>query len=1238
MNDDDHGTVLPATDYRYAQNIHIMQSADGGMAAIKNVPGTTEVEFSLAGTSGLQVVGSVEDEENNRVFYFVKATTGNDEILCYNRTSNTIQRVLGDGILTSVDGQAATLGLSADYLITGVAFVYPWLFWTDDNEQPRRVNVERGMRTYLTTYVSPDGTAPTPYSVPINYKDISIIREPPRYPIETRKLLSTDEADIADQTTNQIALYSFQFSYRFLYRDGSLSVLAPYSKLVPFNIDTAPDAFDTVEVKIPKRQNIPNEVDEIQILVRDPQTNNWGIIKRYRRQEDVALYNAHNSVSGDALAINFFNTYASTLIQEAEGIKPFDSVPLKSKAMEVAQNRLFLANNLEGYDPIDSLILSAERAISNEALPAASAEYIYVFPNTNTFDPAHFAVIVVLIQTGDPTIDGYYEYQEVDTYSDFSNGNLPDTIYLNPYNKIGDLGDFDPFNTGLIDYYSDVWGVSPPNGPGPGINAFVDDTYTGTQPTVFGLGNFGGIEDGDLILKSGSRYQIGLVFYDYAGRNNGVYTNDDCIIEVPERPYTDTEFTTGITWLIDGVVNNNNIPLWATHYSIVRTKNLTTNFFAQGIVNAQAYVEIDVDGNYNYVSTYPTNSEVFAIAWDIHLFYASGLGYTYAEGDVLKFWEEDDSEPKQYAIIGQDGRYIWTRPEDIGSLVANKIGRAEIYTPIRTTDQPLFYEVGETYPIDNAGTISKSFSVYSGVLRGDVYFMLRPTPNPAIVHKTESMSPNADVWQVWNTDAGRPNVVLLDSKQERRKTAIRWSNQYVAGAKINGLCSFDEVDELVLEEAVGPIQKLVLAGKLQAEGTVMLSIGTNSTYSMYLGERQIIDNSDQSLLATSGQVIGTTRDLRGGYGTNHPESVVENDGRVYWYDEQRGAVVRYAVNGLVPISDYKFRSFFNRLSGQTRGKDVIGGFDRLRSEYLLSVQQINADNDVEYLMDYDGEVLATGSTASNTVVTSMGVDVLKGVEYDIEINFTSAGTFKLYLITDTLISLLETEVVEESVTETVTFTPPTNGVIGYTFEEIGFPARGGEFTLIGPRISPHQAWRGQDLTIAFRDIDGMEGWSSFYSFQPEWFARSGNLLLSFVNGKLYRHDNEDAYNTFYGIEYTSGIAWVVSQPAALIKWAAAIGIQSNYTPTWVHIRTENPYIQSSDLEDEDFRFREGLYYGEIRRDRLSPNESGSFFDKSLKGDKMRSSLLEVYAEFSTFADELYVYLVKTMWQQSKGHF
>jgi hypothetical protein len=272
----------------------------------------------------------------------------------------------------------------------------------------------------------------------------------------------------------------------------------------------------------------------------------------------------------------------------------------------------------------------------------------------------------------------------------------------------------------------------------------------------------------------------------------------------------------------------------------------------------------------------------------------------------------------------------------------------------------LFYEVGKLYPIFSAGTINKTFSVYSGALRGDVYFKSQ-TAGGVTGLKVEAMSPNKNVWKVWNTDAGRPNIVLYNSKQERRSTAIRWSNQYVAGAKINGLCSFDEVDEVVLDESCGPIQKLVLVGKAQSEGSVMLSIGTNNTFSMYLGETQIVDNSEQTLLATSGKIIGTIRDLRGGYGTNHPESVAENDGRAYWYDEQRGTLIRYAANGLTTISDYTFRAFFNRLSNYTRSYPVIGGFDRLRSEYLFTVKNLNFDTDVEFLEDYDGGRIASGN-------------------------------------------------------------------------------------------------------------------------------------------------------------------------------------------------------------------------------------------------------------------------------------
>lgn len=1231
MNDDDHGTVVPATDYRYAKNIHIMHSADGGVASIKNVPGTTEVPFSLHGTVGVKVVGSIEDEENNRVFYFVKATTGHDEILCYNKTTNEVKNVFRDSILTDVDGQGTSLGLSDSYLITGVAFVYPWLFWTDDNGAPRRIDVERGLRTFDVTYLSPDATAPEPYAIPINYKDISIIREPPRFPLLVNKDSSVDNANIPDQDTNQIAQLAFQFAYRFLYKDGSYSVLSQHSKVIRPNKDTDEESLDTVIVSIPKEQSIYNEVSEVQVLVRKPETNNWGIVKIWTKDNDSTLISDHNSPTGDALYFYFFNNYQSNFIQEAEGLKLFDAVPIKSKALGLAQNRLFLANNLEGYDPIPSLIFSASKVYGS----VSNTEWIYVYPDTEACNPSFEAVWVVKVLSGASA--GYYFYEYTPYPWNPILDPLPATVTISPSNKIGDLGDFDPFNQGLIAYYANEWGC-----PTPGINQSV--SALGVGPVVQGLGDIENIEDGDLVFKSGSRYQIGIVFYDWAGRNSGVYTNDSCLVEIDEREFGTTNFVQGISWLIDGVVNNNNIPDWATHYSIVRTKSLTTSFFAQQLSYPFYYVTLDDDGLYVYSNTYPSEDRLYAIAWSLEQFYRASLGYVYAEGDFIKYSPPTANNfgGGYHRIIGQQGNYIFTSPGswDYDGLLGQLLpGLLEIYTPSSQGDRKIFYEVGETYPIVNPGTVNKSFSVYSGTLQGDVVIRRREYEQTLVWTTlvsffTENMSRADSKWTEWITDAGRPNVVLYDSKQERRKTAIRWSNQYVAGAKINGLCSFDEVDEIVLEEASGPIQKLLTVGKAQSEGSVMLSVGTNNTYSMYLGETQLVDNSEQTLLATSGRVVGTIRDLRGGYGTNHPESVVENEGRAYWYDEQRGVVVRYAANGLTPISDYKFRAFFNRLSSYTRSLPVIGGFDKLRTEYLLCVMPLDPDSDVEWLNDYNDDLIFRDRLLTSSAVNSFNVTAYAGAEYTLTADWASSGLMTIYVGG---VVVATQEYIGDSVTHEITFTPSTSGELTYLFTPKASPPRGSG-TLYGPLISPHQAWQGEGFTMGFRDIDGLEGWTSFYSFTPEWFSKSGNLLLSFRNGKLYRHDNETAYNTFYGIDYPSGIAFVVNQPAAIVKWAGSIGVQANDTPTWIHIRTENPYIQSTDLEDEDMRLREGIYYGEIRRDRLSPNATGTYFEKSLKGDKMRSSLLEVYVEFSTFADELLVYLIKVMWQQSKGHY
>jgi hypothetical protein len=58
-------------------------------------------------------------------------------------------------------------------------------------------------------------------------------------------------------------------------------------------------------------------------------------------------------------------------------------------------------------------------------------------------------------------------------------------------------------------------------------------------------------------------------------------------------------------------------------------------------------------------------------------------------------------------------------------------------------------------------------------------------------------------------------------------------------------------------------------------------------------------------------------------------------------------------------------------------------------------------------------------------------------------------------------------------------------------------------------------------------------------------------------------------------------------------------------PKSVHIRTENPNIQSSDIQEQDFTLREGIYYAEVKRNRLFPDNNYEFnlvSGETIKGD------------------------------------
>ncbi len=87
-------------------------------------------------------------------------------------------------------------------------------------------------------------------------------------------------------------------------------------------------------------------------------------------------------------------------------------------------------------------------------------------------------------------------------------------------------------------------------------------------------------------------------------------------------------------------------------------------------------------------------------------------------------------------------------------------------------------------------------------------------------------------------------------------------------------------------------------------------------------------------------VIGGKSYLADNFGTSYPESIVEYEGRVYGYADNKSASFRYSRDGMTEISKYgrinDFKTLTKGLLSQTTPTYVFGGFDPVNGEFLLT--------------------------------------------------------------------------------------------------------------------------------------------------------------------------------------------------------------------------------------------------------------------------------------------------------------
>jgi hypothetical protein len=152
MNKDLDVRLVPNGQYRDALNLNLANSDASDVGTLQNVPGNLQLRGKV-GTGNTWTgsyidamtnpvcIGSYRDSINERIYWFIASdpnpSTGIriSAIAEYDQTTNVISPILVD--------THDILNFTPNYLITGINIIDKFLFWTDDQTEPKKINIQK---------------------------------------------------------------------------------------------------------------------------------------------------------------------------------------------------------------------------------------------------------------------------------------------------------------------------------------------------------------------------------------------------------------------------------------------------------------------------------------------------------------------------------------------------------------------------------------------------------------------------------------------------------------------------------------------------------------------------------------------------------------------------------------------------------------------------------------------------------------------------------------------------------------------------------------------------------------------------------------------------------------------------------------------------------------------------------------------------------------------------------------
>jgi hypothetical protein len=444
MNKDIDARLLPKNQYRHAENLEINRSENSDAGTVQNILGNKELKNfrALTGIFDLDCIGAYANPATDSLYLFF---TNNTESGYNNTAANYIYEYNTLGATTMLV-TGPFLNFSKKSKILAINVLENFLFWTDNRNQPRKINITSAIGN-PSYYYSEDQISiakPSPLYPPNLYKESALASTPSVKKYETT-LYNVSSPEVIQGVPNPYYDVNYigdsayledkfvRFSYRYKFDDGEYSIMAPFTQIayIPkqdgYFLNKLTESDEEAAYRSTIVSFMQNKVDQIKLQIVLPEiviSAGGAVIncparlfsERFNIESIEILYKDANDINVsvvDSIPVapipgSFWDTGASVYEYIYNSKKPFktlptkdstrvnDIVPIKALCQEIISNRVVYSNYQNKASYPKYLNYNVGYGDKSNFVNDSSKTSIIEYPNHSLKENRNYQVGVVL--------------------------------------------------------------------------------------------------------------------------------------------------------------------------------------------------------------------------------------------------------------------------------------------------------------------------------------------------------------------------------------------------------------------------------------------------------------------------------------------------------------------------------------------------------------------------------------------------------------------------------------------------------------------------------------------------------------------------------------------------------------------------------------------------------------------------------------------------------------------------